>query len=180
MLVLKLKTLLRTALLLALCIASQFLKNTSVYITGPIINAILLLAVFSCGAWSGAAIALITPLTSWYITGSPLMTALPLIVPCVMGGNLILVLTAALAHRCSRRVGQLAVLAAGSGCKALFMYLTIVQVIFPLLGSTTALPAQVFAAARITFSVTQLLTALIGSAVVWLIWPRLNRALERK
>ena len=34
-----------TALLLALCIASQFLKNTSVYITGPIINCILIVAV---------------------------------------------------------------------------------------------------------------------------------------
>ena len=34
-----------TAILLARCIASQFLRNVSVYMTGPIINACLILAV---------------------------------------------------------------------------------------------------------------------------------------
>ncbi|MFR7962063.1 MAG: hypothetical protein ACLU6P_17555 [Roseburia intestinalis] len=32
-----------TAVLLAICIVSQFFKNTSVYITGPIINACLIM-----------------------------------------------------------------------------------------------------------------------------------------
>ena len=34
-----------TAIMLAICIASQFFKNLSVYITGPIINAALILTV---------------------------------------------------------------------------------------------------------------------------------------
>lgn len=38
-----------TAVLLAICIVSQFFKNTSVYITGPVINACLILAVLSVG-----------------------------------------------------------------------------------------------------------------------------------
>lgn len=80
-----------TALLLALCIASQFLKNTSVYITGSVVNTILVIATLSCGFLSGAAISVIAPLTSWWITGSPIMGAYPAIVPCVMVGNLILV-----------------------------------------------------------------------------------------
>lgn len=54
----------RTALLLALCIASQFFKNLSVYITGSVVNAVLLLATLSCGVWSGAALRVIAPLTA--------------------------------------------------------------------------------------------------------------------
>ena len=42
----------RTALLLALCIASQFLKNTSVYITGTIVNIILIVS--GCSAQAAA------------------------------------------------------------------------------------------------------------------------------
>ena len=42
-----------TAILLAICIVSQFFKNLSVYITGPIINAALILttvyAWLACG-----------------------------------------------------------------------------------------------------------------------------------
>lgn len=34
-----------SAIMLAICIASQFFKNLSVYITGPIINAALILTV---------------------------------------------------------------------------------------------------------------------------------------
>ena len=45
----KTKQLTLTALLLALCIASQFLKNTSVYLTGPVINCILILSAVFCG-----------------------------------------------------------------------------------------------------------------------------------
>lgn len=38
-----------TAIMLAICIVSQFFKNLSVYITGPIINAALILTVlYSC------------------------------------------------------------------------------------------------------------------------------------
>ena len=85
----KTKHLTLTALLLALCIASQFLKNTSVYLTGSVINCILILAAVFCGLWSAVTLSLITPLTSWLITGSPLMSAIPLIIPCVMIGNII-------------------------------------------------------------------------------------------
>ena len=88
---LNVQLLLRTALLLALCIASQFLKNASVYITGSIVNTVLIIATLSCGFWSASAISVIAPLTSWLITGSPVMSAYPAIVPVVMLGNIILV-----------------------------------------------------------------------------------------
>lgn len=81
-----------TALLLAICIMSQFLKNSIVYITGPVINAALILAVLYCGLGCGIILAVITPVTAFLITGSPVMSAIPAIIPCIIAGNIILVL----------------------------------------------------------------------------------------
>ena len=76
-----------TAVLLAICIVSQFFKNTSVYITGPVINACLILAVLSVGIPCGIILSVITPVTSFFITGSPIIGAIPAIMPCIMAGN---------------------------------------------------------------------------------------------
>ena len=38
------KRLVQTAFLLAICIASQYFKNLSVYITGPIVNTTIIIA----------------------------------------------------------------------------------------------------------------------------------------
>lgn len=245
----------RTALLLALCIAAQFLKNTSVYLTGPVINAILILATLSCGLWSGAILSAVTPLTSWLITGSPVMSAYPGIVPCIIAGNfiltlfvwlfgirlaaklpeaqklslsdarfrtgivvalvaaalwgsidiaflasfgelvqlaitpLLLVLLIALGG-CFALFAGLWVLAAklprswtliagmvfGSVVKALFLWLTISRGI---LTGADALPAQAIAVAKTTFSITQLLTALLGSALAFLAWLPLRKLVKR-
>ena len=59
-----------TAVLLAICIVSQFFKNTSVYITGPIINACLIIAALDAGMACGIILSVITPVTSFLITGS--------------------------------------------------------------------------------------------------------------
>ena len=76
-----------TAVLLAICIVSQFFKNTSVYITGPIINACLIIAALGAGMACGIILSVITPVTSFLITGSPIMSAIPAIIPCVMIGK---------------------------------------------------------------------------------------------
>ena len=75
-----------TAVLLAICIVSQFFKNTSVYITGPVINACLILAVLSVGIPCGIILSVITPVTSFFITGSPIIGAIPAIMPCIPSG----------------------------------------------------------------------------------------------
>ena len=80
-----------TAILLAICIGSQFFKNLSVYLTGPIINAALILAVIYAGPACGIILGIITPITSFFITGSPVMAAIPAMFPCIMIGNIILV-----------------------------------------------------------------------------------------
>ena len=118
-----------TAVLLAICIVSQFFKNTSVYITGPIINACLIIAALGAGMACGIILSVITPVTSFLITGSPIMSAIPAIIPCVMIGNIILVVAVSLiAKKIKGNAGLIAGMAAGSIVKALFMGVVIALV----------------------------------------------------
>ena len=48
-----------TAILLAICIVSQFFKNLNVYITGPIINAALILTTVYAGLACGIILSVI-------------------------------------------------------------------------------------------------------------------------
>ena len=250
----------RTALLLALCIASQFLKNTSVYITDTIINAILIVSVLSCGLLGGTIISVITPLTSWWITGSPLISAIPLLLPCIMLGNLIivffvwfffrwlgkhvptaeriqtsdsrfrLVLTVCLVAAVLWAGASIAFLSAlsavlqldktspliwmslissigvflffvllwmlccrfpktwlliagcvvGSVVKAAVMWLLIVKAVLPAFFPASGLPETMLSVASVQFSVTQLVTSLLASVIVVLIWAPLGKYLEKQ
>lgn len=187
------KGLVQTALLLAICIASQFFKNLSVYLTGPIVNTTIILAVLAVGLWSGLLISMIAPVTAFFISGSPIMAAIPLMFPAVMGGNIILAVCVWFFYSQKRNAAKgqssqklIAGLAFGSLLKAAFMGVVIVLILLPSFGDNiaTRLPKPealpgVLATARITFSITQLITALIGSVLAYLIWIPLKKYLEK-
>ncbi|MBO7600414.1 MAG: ECF transporter S component, partial [Lachnospiraceae bacterium] len=78
-------------LMLAICIVSQFFKNTSIFITGPIVNACLILCTLAAGLVPGLILSAITPITAFFITGNPVMAAIPLMIVMIMLGNMILV-----------------------------------------------------------------------------------------
>ena len=163
-----------TAVLLAISIVSQFFKNTSVYITGPIINACLILAVLSAGCVCGIILAVITPVTSFFITGSPIMAAIPAIIPCVMAGNIILVLSVGLiTKKLKGNGGLIAGMAAGSVLKALFMGVVIALVLIPNLIPVKM--EKMMGVFQTTFSVTQLITAVIGSVYAFILWLPLKK-----
>ena len=180
----------QTALLLAICIASQFFKNLSVYITGPVVNTTIIIAVLAVGLWSGLFISVIAPVTAFFISGSPIMAAIPLMFPAVMGGNMILAVCTWYATRYFQKkmkfIGSLpAGLIAGSVLKAAFMGIVIVLILLPAFGGNIAarLPKPealpgVLATAKITFSVTQLITALTGSLLAYIIWIPLKKYLR--
>ena len=172
------KILCRTAVLLALCIASQFLKNLSVYLTGSIINAILVIATLSCGFWSGIAISLVTPVTSWLITGSPLVSALPVMMPLISMSNAVLVVFTALARKKEKFWVLPLSLGVGSLAKGGFLWLTVVQWVLPILGPGSGLPEKALLAAKTTFSLTQVITALIGSALALTVWHLAGKHLK--
>ena len=180
------KQLVHTALLLAICIASQYFKNLSVYITGPIVNLTIILAVLSVGLWSGLLLSIIAPVTAFFFTGSPIMAAIPLMFPAVMAGNAVLAVTVWYFQKKTSFKWRLpAGLIAGSVFKAVFMGIVIVLIILPIfsdniaskLPKPEALP-MVLATAKVTFSVTQLTTALIGSVLAYLIWMPLKKYLK--
>ena len=177
------KQLVQTALLLAICIASQYFKNLSVYITGPIVNLTIILAVLSVGLWSGLLLSIIAPVTAFFFTGSPIMAAIPLMFPA---GNAVLAVTVWYFQKKTSFKWRLpAGLIAGSVLKAVFMGIVIVLIILPIFGDNIAskLPKpealpMVLATAKVTFSVTQLTTALIGSVLAYLIWMPLKKYLK--
>lgn len=170
--------------LLALMIISQFFKNFSVYITGPIVNLILIIATLSVGLVMGIILSVIAPITSFLITGSPIMAGIPLIIPAVMVGNIILCVAVSFFYRKFKTSWSLPVgLIVGSLCKAAFMGAVIVKCLLPLFSQNIAVPAEklpiVVATAETTFSVTQLITALIGSALAYVIWLLAGKQLKR-
>ena len=167
-----------TAVFLALSIVSQFFKNASVYITGPIVNACLILCVLSAGIGCGILLSVITPVTAFFISGSPIMSAIPAIIPCVMAGNIILVLAVGLTGKKLKGNGGLITgMAAGSVLKALFMGIVIAWLLIPAL-IPAAMQAKM-AVFQTTFSITQLVTALIGSVYAFIIWIPLKKVMEK-
>lgn len=176
----------QSALLLAICILSQYFKNFSVYITGPVVNTVIIIAVLAVGLWSALIISIIAPVTAFLFTGSPIMAAIPLMFPAVMAGNIVLAITVWYFQNKLSFQGHLpAGLIAGSVLKAVFMGVVIVLILLPLFGNhvasklpnADALPI-VLATAKTTFSVTQLITALIGSVLAYLIWLPLKKYLK--
>ena len=121
-----------TAIMLAICLVSQFFKNLSVYITGPIINAALILTVLYAGMACGIILSIITPVTSFFITGSPVMAAIPAMFPCIMIGNIILVVCVGLLRKkCGKAAGFPVSIAIGAILKAVFMGIAIALIILP-------------------------------------------------
>ena len=177
------KQLVQTALLLTICIVSQYFKNLSVYITGPIVNLTIILSV---GLWSGLLLSIIAPVTAFFFTGSPIMAAIPLMFPAVMAGNAVLAITVwYFQEKTSFKWRLPAGLIAGSVLKAIFMGVVIVLIILPIFGDNLALKLPkpealpvVLATAKVTFSITQLTTALIGSALAYVIWMPLKKYLK--
>ena len=145
---LKTKQITVTAIMLAICIISQFFKNLSVYITGPVINAALILTAIYAGLACGIILSIITPITSFFITGMPIMAAVPALFPCIIIGI-------------------------GAILKALFMGLLISLIILP-----NMLPVKMqpmLHALQLQFSVTQLITALIGGVYAVIIYAILQK-----
>lgn len=161
------KALVQTAVLLAICIVSQFFKNFSVYVTGPIINACLAIAVMTAGLGYALALSIITPVTSFIITGSPIMAAIPAIIPAVMVGNAVYVIFIALLGKKRFKLAFPVSMAVGTVGKALFMGAVISYFLVPMLLPEKMQPMM--PTVQATFSVTQFITAAIGSVYAYII-----------
>ncbi len=174
-----------TAILLAICLASQFLKNLSVYITGPIVNLCIVFAVMTAGLMWGLILAVITPVTAFIIAASPVMAAVPGIIPLIMLGNAVLAVTVHFLFK-----------PAISGGRPLISVRSVIMAILPCLikgcvmGLTIALwllPSFIPEASPLrdkmpvfqtTFSITQFITAIIGFVYFFIVWKPLSKLLK--
>lgn len=114
------------ALLLAIIIVMQLIKNVSAYISGPVINAAMVIAVLELGTVWGIGFSVIVPFMSLLIAPASPMTMLSgathyMTLPIIIIGNIILVLAAKLG---SKKGGPVFIvsLVAGAVLKWLFMW----------------------------------------------------------
>ena len=126
---------------------------------------VVLLVLIACALWSALTIAFISALASALQVSA---TSPLLIVSLIMIAGVFLTFLClwALVARFPQTWSLIAGMVIGSVIKSLFMWFVIVQLILP-----DAAPDAV----KMTFSVTQLLTALIGSVLAFLVWIPLKK-----
>ncbi len=146
----KTRTLTRTAILLAIALVFQFVKMGQL-ITGSGINAVLIIASQMCGLPWAAAIGLITPFMAVVLGVTP--PVMIVVVPYIVCGNVLYVLTYSLLKKRSRIVGV--------GVAALLK--------FGLLYSVVNYFLTVKPPIKAALSFPQLLTALIGGIIALII-----------
>jgi hypothetical protein len=154
------KTAIFIALLVTVQLGTAFLGNQ--LLTGSLVNLILVLSVMTSGYASGATVALISPVTA-FLLGHGLPT--PFILPFIMAGNLVFVLLWRAVGNLNKGVSFVNMTAAGviaSGVKFGVLYFGVVKIAVPYL---FGLPAPAEKMISVMFSLPQLFTALIGSAV---------------
>lgn len=177
-----------TAILLAICIISQFFKNLSIFITGPIINTCIVLAVLTVNLPCGIILSVITPITAYLIAASPVMTAVPLIIPFIMLGNIVLAIAVNfLMKKDMMAEGKLVITlkniitaVISALAKGVFMGLTISLWLLPAFIPEESKLRGKLSVFQTTFSVYQFITACIGMVYVFIIMTALKKVLNRQ
>lgn len=171
------KSLVTAAAILAICIISQFFKNTSVFITGPIINACLVIATLTSSWQYGLILSIILPITSYFITGSPIIGAVPVIMPLIMLGNTVMILFVDIfTKRTKSGINVLIGSLLGAIVKGLVMGVTISNLAIPFFITEASPLFKKIDTFKFTFSTAQIITGLIGGVLAYLIWMPLKKA----
>ena len=177
-----------TAILLAICLVSQIFKSLSVFITGPVINACLLLTASLVNLPCAIALSVITPITAYFIAASPVMMVVPGIIPFIMLGNVVLVVST---HFILKKdldtmnldgINSLKLIIKAVLCsllKAVFMGLTISLWLLPTFVPEQSPLRQKMPVFQYTFSVVQFITALIGFIYFVIIFVALKNYAKR-
>lgn len=171
----------RTGVLVALLVVLQWATSgtqafAGQYITGSCVNAVLAVAVLTCGLWSGVTVAALSPFCAFLVGVGPKLIQ---IVPGVAVGNVVLVLVLHFVIGQQRQPlwRQAAGVVAGAVAKFLTLYLVIVKGIVPAMAE--GLKPQQIATFSAMFSWPQIVTALIGGAIALAIVPLLRKALQK-
>ena len=169
----------RTAVLTALLIALQWATSgTQVfagqYITGSLVNCVLAVAALFGGLWAGVVVAVLSPVFAFLLGIGPKLIQ---IVPCIAFGNLVFVL---LLERIVKRNAPAYLQAAGllvaAAAKFGALYAAVVKIVIPAMGAALKTPQiQTF---TVMFSWPQMVTAVIGGTLAFLVLPVLRKAIK--
>jgi len=176
----KLLVLAQTAVMLALLIGVQLatspLKNQ--FITGTLVNLVLLISVFMIGLGGGLTVAAVSPVLAFFFGMGPQFIQ---IVPFIAVGNMIFVSIAGLVrkHVITKGVKETLItsggLVAASAAKVLFLWVGVVIIALPLI---PGIPEKQIAMLSLMFSWPQIVTSLIGSALAIAVAPLLKKAVD--
>ncbi len=162
----------RTAAMLALLIVLQAAtKNLGQFVTGSCVNAVLAAATLLGGFASGLIVAVVSPFLAFLLGIGPKLIE---VVPAIAIGNLALVLIL-WAIKGDGALNRVIKWIAASVGKFLVLYLLVIQ----LLCRVMTLPEKMTATFSTMFSWPQLITALIGSGIMLLILPILQKAIRK-
>ena len=171
----------QTAVMLALLIVVQMLtRSLPTYITGSLVNAILLLSTFLIGLNSGLLIALTSPFLAFMLGIGPAFIQILFFV--AIANALIVTLAWLLAKDSisattkTARFKSVGALSVASLVKMSFLWLGLVKFALPLIPGLKEGQIKVISA---SFSWPQLVTALIGSALAIFLVPLLKSALKK-
>lgn len=168
----------QTAVMLAVLITLQWLtKPLGQIVTGSCVNAVLAVTVLFVGMSSGVTVALLSPVFAFLLGIAPQI----LTVPAIMIGNTVFVLllwVVAGNLKSVWRAVSAVLLAAVSKFALLFVLVTYVicGVLADGLLAQGLLKEPMLTALPATFSVPQLITALIGGGLAVLVVPALKKA----
>ena len=173
----------QTAAMLALLIVMQFVTNTipqpvGQFVTGSLVNLMLLLSVFLVGIGGGLAVAILSPFLA-FVAGIGM--AFIQIVPFIAVGNTVLVLIAGLVRKHMARSGKRDILLTAAGfitagiAKTLFFWVGLVIIALPLIPGVNEKQIAVISSA---FTWPQMVTALIGGSLAMIAAPLLKKAVK--
>ena len=172
----------RTAVLTALLVTLQFATAAlgNQFVTGSIVNLMLIVSLLTCGPASGLTVAVISPLCASLVGVGP---AFPPLIPFIILGNVSFVAAWILAGSLNKtdensvRYKIIGVVSAivSAAVKSLVLYAGIVQFAVPIL---LDLNEKQSAMITLSFSYPQLITATIGGVIALAVVPPVRKAIR--
>ncbi|MCL2513431.1 MAG: hypothetical protein FWF08_05980 [Oscillospiraceae bacterium] len=171
----------QTAVLIALLVVSQAATAPlgNQFVTGSIVNMLLVVSVMTGGIFSGLSAALVSPFLAKLVGIGPAWE----LIPFIAAGNAVLILlwhfigNIKIGKNKSSITAYFIALPAAALAKFAVLYLGVTKIAVPLLLN---LPEAVAAKISAMFSFPQLITASIGGALAATVLPILKKALKKE
>lgn len=178
----KIRWITETAVMLALLVTLQALtKPMGQLVTGSCVNAVLAISVLLGGMGCGVTIAFVSPVLAFLLGIAPQI----LTVPAIMAGNTVYVVLLRLLSDPSGKhtAKQIFAWLVAAAAKFATLYAIVVGLICGVMSESLlasgVMKAPMLQALPATFSWPQLVTALIGGAIAFLVVPVLRKALHK-